>query len=149
MRIGETSFGLDIPLPRASRYARRGVPGVEIRAAGPNCIFHRVVGVVDSGASLTLLTTTTARLLRLDAEKNYSERIEAAGGAIDYVRSWVQFRFVLSGKPPVSIFLNAGISPQLDDNLFGSDFLKYFFILIGRQTVHFLADVETLEARTS
>jgi hypothetical protein len=149
MQFGRRRFGLEIALPCEQRYARRGVPGVEIRASGPSCIFHRVSGVVDSGASRTLLTAPTAKRLGLHhPRKDYAERIEAAGGTIDFEVARVQFRIPVHGRPPVSFYIDAGISRQVGENLFGSDFLQYFFILLGPQQVFFLADEHLIEERT-
>jgi hypothetical protein len=139
MLIGHRRFGLCIALPREERFALHGVPAVEIRASGPACVFHRIRGVVDSGASRTLLTSQTAKLLGI-AQQGYVERIAAAGGTIDYREARVQFRIPRHGMPPVSFFLYAGVSLQIGENLFGSDFLQYFSVLIGPEDVFFLAD---------
>jgi len=134
-------FDLQIALPIEQRYAVRGVPGVELRASGPSGVVHRVHGVVDSGASRTLLTGRTAELLGFrQSIPARLERIAAAGGTIDLERARVQFRIPLEGKPAVGFVLEAGISSQVTENLFGSDLLQYFHIVLGPRSVIFMAD---------
>lgn len=146
MVIGGRRFGLQIELPCETRYSQRGIPGVEIRARGPSGIFHRIHGVVDSGASRTLLTARTAALLGFRQTRNARvERIEAAGGTIDLELARVQFRIPLDGRPPVGFFLHAGLSSQVSENLFGSDILQYFYILLGPKSVFFLTDTRLVE----
>ena len=140
MMIGDRRFGLYLPLQLETRFTSLGVPGVEILASGPGCVFHRVQGVLDSGASRTLLMQQTAVLLGIFPGQGYVERIDAAGGTIRYREARMQFRVPIFGKPPVTFFLLAGITSQLGENLFGSDFLQYFSILIGPKDVHLLAD---------
>jgi hypothetical protein len=144
MMLGSRNFGLCLSLPRDTRYAPRRVPGVEIRASGPDCIFRRIHGVVDSGASRTLLNIETTALLSIQP-KNYVERIEGAGGPILYRDARVQFRIPLYGRPPVTFFLHAGVSAQIGENLFGSDFLQYFSVLISPDEVSFLGDERPIE----
>ena len=140
IRLGRR-FGVEIELPIEARYAARRVPGVELRACGPNGIVHRVYGVVDSGASRTLLTGRTAALLGFrPSVPARIERIAAAGGTIDLERARVQFRIPRDGKPPVGFVLEVGLSSQVTENLFGSDLLQYFHLFLGPGSVVFLAD---------
>jgi hypothetical protein len=133
-------FGLQIAVPREELFASRGVPGIELRACGRNGRFQRIQGVVDTGASRTLLTGETARLLGLP-ERIADAHLAAAGGTtIEYAAARVQFRLPVHGRPPVGFFLIVGVTRDITDNLLGSDFLRYFDILITPSQVIYLAD---------
>lgn len=138
-----SEFRLDLSLPREQRYAVRGVPVIELWVSGPqpDCIFHRVAGICDSGASRTLLSKPTYERLGYKLPENpVWFPTNGLTRQIAYVRQPLQLRIAVRGYPLIHLVVVGGLTPDIEENLFGADLLEYFAILLTRDKVTFLGD---------
>jgi hypothetical protein len=136
-----SEYGLHLDLPREPRFVARGVPVVELWVSGKDHVFHRVTGICDSGASRTLLAARTFERLRLKIEVNdRMHKSNALTREINYKRQLVHVRIASGTQPPIHIALLAGLTRDIEENLFGSDLLAYFGLLVTTERVTLLAD---------
>lgn len=136
-----SSFGLSIDVRREARFRSRGVPVVELWAAGPLFVFHRVTGIWDSGASRTLLAEPTYQRLGFQLPRHKLLTMNSVTGFIHYQPVILYFRIPLRGRPAVHFpLIEAGISPDIVENLFGADMIEYFAPLVREDRVTLLGD---------
>lgn len=135
-------YALAIAVRREARFEERGVPTVDLWAAGRSMIFRRLTGIVDSGASKTILGLGSHALLGFEPNSGKEESITTAGGGeMRYELHRVQFRLPRARKPPVTFCLEVGLN-EIGDNLFGADLLQYFTLVVAPDRVVFMADAE-------
>ena len=135
-----STFRLSIDLRREARFRSRGVPVVELWASGPQFTFLRVAGIWDSGASRTLLAEPTAQRLGFKMPRSKMPIMSSVVGFIRYVPRIVYFRIPVPGRPAVHFPIEAGISPDITENLFGVDMNEYFSSLLREDRVTLLGD---------
>lgn len=139
-----SEYGARFDVPRLRRFGARGVPIIELRVSGPTGVFHRVAGICDSGASRTLLSHTTYERLGyvLPADAEWFPT-NALTRQIFYVRQPLHLRIPVTTGPPVHIVVMGGLTPDIEENLFGVDVIEYFAVLLTEDRVTFLGDRRT------
>ncbi len=136
-----SNFRIEFELPREKRFDARGVPVIELWVSGPDYVFQRVAGICDSGASRTLLAKSTWE--RLGYNVSATAARYACNGLthqILYVRQVLQLRITAAGRPPIHVVLRAGLTNDIEENLFGADLVEYFGLLVTRDRVTLLGD---------
>jgi hypothetical protein len=133
------TYPLMLHLRSEPRFAKRKVPTVDLWACGPGGIFHRLSGIVDSGATRTLLGDGARDLLGIERDGPI-EKMDGIRGEFRYELHWVQFRVHALEGPPVTVWIYAGLIPSMVDNLFGADLLEYYTIAVARDGVTFMAN---------
>lgn len=122
------------------RFESRRVPTIEVWASGPDFVFQRMAGVVDSGATLTLLGRGAYELLGVTRNTGIWDELPGLSGSVRYELHPVQFRLHVADGPQVAVRLRVGFCEAIYDNLFGADLLDYFTVSLSRSDVTFLAD---------
>ena len=103
-----------------------------------------VFGVVDTGASRTLLTFDAAKQLSIRRPESLPQAQKPLRTATDQPvpyhiqRVWVMIRHP-QGRHML-FRLEAGFSDQVKRNLFGRDWLQYLCLAFDEEAVHFLSD---------
>lgn len=141
-----SAFRLSIDLRREARFRKRGVPVVELWCSGPMFVFQRVTGIWDTGASRTLLAESTAQRLGYSLKGHKIHTMNSVVGFIRYSPRICYFRIPISGCPAVHFPIEAGISPDITENLFGADMVEYFSVLLHADRVTLLGDARSLVA---
>lgn len=121
------------------RFTSLRVPTIELWVAGPPAVFHRMAGVVDSGAAVTLLGRGAYELLGVPRGSGTRGDMPGLTGQLKYELCPVQMRLHLASGPDVTVWVRAGFCEQIEHNLFGSDLLDYFNVLVSRNEVTFMA----------
>jgi hypothetical protein len=134
------SYALRMAVPCESRFAVRGVPTIELWASGASNIFHRMAGIVDSGATRTLLGTGAHALLGIAHGSGVPDQMKTIAGTLEYELYTVQFRLYTREHPPISVCLEVGLCETIEENLFGADLLRYFTLALSREEVVFMAN---------
>ena len=120
------------------------LPFIEVDMLGPSGTRAHVIGKVDTGAFMTLLTFATARLLGLAKPARNPIKEDAAhaanGQAFSYYVHSVTIRIPDPGGWHLLFPLEAGFAQELKRNLFGIDWLDHVCLVVDRRQVHLLRD---------
>ena len=133
------AYSTAIPLPPP---AGQRVPTVEVEMAGASGNFRWVIGKIDTGASLTLLTFDTAEILGIDDPTQGFMREGTAVAANSESFPYYTHRVIVSVPNPsgsdLMLVLEAGFADVLPRNLFGVDWLDSVCIAVDKQKVYLL-----------
>jgi len=121
------------------------VPYVEVDMAGGfSGRFVPVIGKVDTGASLTMLTFSTASELGIQdpkIEAVLQDSLQTATGEkIPYYAHFVSVRIGSDPRRSIAFVLMAGFSEKIERNLLGIDWLDHLCLAFDKTSVHFLRD---------
>jgi len=119
------------------------VPVVQVQMATQAKGFRSVIGKMDSGCSRTCLTFGQAHLLGIAHPGTGRKRVgrTAAGRQVLCYVHAVSVRIAgAPGSPGIAFQLDASFSKDIENNLFGCDWLKHLCIAVDRGAVHFLSD---------
>ena len=112
--------------------------------AGPAGCQQPVVGKLDTGAFMTILTFATANALGIADPKSACIRHRTAkaanGGSLPYYVHWVTVTVPNPTGQDLAFVLEAGFAESLPVNLFGMDWMQHLCVAVDRQQVHALRD---------
>ena len=120
------------------------VPFIGVEMAGRSIVFDPVVGKLDTGAFMTMLTFDTANILGITDPKAGHVRphtAQAANGQdFEYYVHPVTVRVPSPPEEEILFVLEAGFAQELTRNLFGIDWLEHMCVAIDERQVHLLRD---------
>jgi len=103
-----------------------------------------IVGKLDTGASITMLTFDTATILGLGDPTTGGLRTRMASTASDQKFPYYVHRVLVTVPSPTGQDLNfpleAGFAKEVKRNLFGVDWLAHMCVAIDSEQVHLLRD---------
>jgi len=135
-----SDFDLQVELPRSRRFRLRGVPVVELWVSGPDHVFQRVAGILDSGASRTFLARPTYERLGFKKDDKGLRPSNALTGQILYKPQVVHVRIPIVSRPSIHVLVRAGLTDDIEENVFGVDLSEYFAFFVAPDRVMLLGD---------
>lgn len=139
-RNGHT-FGTWIPLAPPHGWE---LPFIQVEMAGMLGIRQPVIGKLDTGAFMTMLSSNTARTLGIQDIEVSTLRKGTAKAANDADLPYYVHLLIVSIPNPagedVLFPLEVGFSNSVTRNLFGIDWLNHMCIAVDRAQVHLLRD---------
>lgn len=121
-----------------------GPPFIQVEMAGPTGCYQPVVGKLDTGAFMTVLTFDTGKALGLaDPSSNpLCQGIAQAanGGDLHYFVHRVAVRVANPAGADLGFLLKAAFAPAVSGNLFGIDWVRHLCAAVDVRQVHLLRD---------
>jgi predicted aspartyl protease len=132
-------FSIAIPLLPPSG---RQVPFIKVKMARPQGFFKAVVGKLDTGAAMTVLSFQTAIFLGIpDPTVGFLVKKDLQTATGRSVKCYVHRVSVCIPNPAgrdLTFVLAAGFTEKLPTNLFGMDWMSHICVAVDRQRVHAL-----------
>ena len=120
------------------------VPFVEVEMAGVPGLLRPVVGKLDTGAFMTILTFSTAKALGIADPKLNCLRQDTAqvanGGSLPYYVHAVSITVPNPAGADLGFALEAGFAEHVTLNLFGMDWIQHLCAAVDMRQVHLLRD---------
>ena len=120
------------------------LPFIQVEMAGERGTFEPVIGKLDTGAFMTMLSSETARTLGIQDIGVSHLRKDTAKTANDTDLPYYVHLLLVSIPNPagadVQFPLEAGFSDKIRRNLFGIDWLNHMCVAVDSAQVHLLRD---------